>query len=99
MINNVSFTGKTALTANGNEYQKSNKAKKIGAAAGTAFGAITGALDGPENYKQLAGYGLIGAIVCGAVALGIGALVDEFIINKNRMTQADGEAARLNKQI
>ena len=84
---------KVALTANGNKYEKSNIGKKAGLAAGVSLGAIAGATDFlGEGALKVAKGGIGGAAYLGAIALGVGALVDHFIINKNRMTQADGEA-------
>ena len=100
MINNVTFAGRTALTAKGNEYQKSNKAK-IGFLAGcVATNVLGGALVTHLNREGMA-IGAIAGLAYAAlgapIALAIGALVDHFIINKARMNQADGEGARLNK--
>lgn len=98
-VNSLS-SSKMALTQNGNEYKKSNAGKVIGAVIGAApmaAGAICCIASGKTKAAQSIG-GPIYAALYGLVGAGLGALVDHFIINKSRMTQADGEAA-LKKQL
>ncbi len=93
--NSTSSNRKYGLTANGNQYKKCNIAKNIGTGIGVAQTAgMTAMAAGGRTSNTLfcCGLGIVGALVYRA----IGTLVDNSI-NKNRMAQADGEAALRNK--
>lgn len=95
---NVTQTKGYALTQNGNQYKKSTVARKIGVGASATAGAVISAYGIKETVKT--GASALGCALGGASmtavwalgALGIGYLVDKFIIDKQRKEQADGEA-------
>ena len=96
---------KVALTENGNQYKKTNAGKIIGNApcaallTATGIGAVKHLSKGDFSRldKNDLCYIIFGAAFLSMIGTTIGAIVDR-CINKDRRTQADGEAAKLNKQ-
>lgn len=94
----VAATKGYALTQNGNQYKKSTTARKVGVGVSATAGAVLTAGGISEAIKIGLPVGKFiagGASVTGVwtlASLGIGYLVDKFIIDKQRKEQADGEA-------
>jgi len=96
---------KVALTENGNQYKKTNIGKAVGnipsAALLTASGVATARHLIKGTFSKVdkgdLGTGLIGIAALSVIGTTIGAIIDR-CINKDRRIQADGEAAKLNKQ-
>ena len=92
------------LTQNGNEYKKSKIAKTIAcvggttALAATTLGACADIVSISKGKKPMGGFILgLPLLVPTLLGSGIGALVDHFIVNKNRKEEADGAAAQQEK--